>query len=210
MTRKLFLLILTIAALTVSACGTIATPEFSAEARGTQAALAVTSEHLTAIAPTATPTNTPLPPTATPIPPTSTPVPPTETSVPTEVPTETPLPTDTPAASAGGSDVPTGDATKGEALFNEFRSEVNFACANCHYVDQETQLIGPGLLNVSIRGETREPGVNAIEYIHQSIVSPSAYVVEGYPDMLMPQIYGQIFTEEQIQDLIAYLFTLRG
>jgi mono/diheme cytochrome c family protein len=210
MTRKLVLLFFTVIALTASACGTIATPEFSEEAKGTQATLAVTAEHLTAIAPTATLTFTPLPPTETPVPPTNTPLPPTETPIPTEAPTETPAPTEPPAESAGGGDVLTGDPANGQVLFNEFRAEVNFSCALCHFVDQETQLIGPGLLNVSVRAETRVAGESAAEYIHNSIANPSAYVVEGYPDMLMPQIYAQVFTEEQIQDLIAYLFTLRS
>ncbi len=47
----------------VAACGAVATPEWAAEVQETQVAQAATSEHLTAIAPTAT--FTPVPPTAT-------------------------------------------------------------------------------------------------------------------------------------------------
>jgi len=39
-------------------------------------------------------------------------------------------------------------------------------------------------------------------------VNPSAYVVPDYPDGLMPQIWGQVFTEQEINDLVAYLMTL--
>lgn len=193
--------------LLVAACGSVATPVWSEEAQGTQAALLVTSEYETSIAPTATntpeptvtntpaPTNTPLPASATPTtePPTATPVPPTE--APTEV-----------AAAAGA---PSGDAANGQVLFETFRDEVSFACATCHHVESEDRLIGPGLLNISTRAETRVEGESALDYIHNSIVNPSAFVVPDFPDGLMPQIYGQIFSEEEIQDIIAYLYTLK-
>lgn len=50
---------------------------------------------------------------------------------------------------------------------------------------------------------------DAVEYIRTSIVDPSAYVVPGFPDMLMPHSYAEIFTEEEIDDLVAYLLTLQ-
>lgn len=48
----------------------------------------------------------------------------------------------------------------------------------------------------------------AIAYLHASIVDPSAYVVPGSPDNLMPKTYGEFLTEQEINDLIAYMFTL--
>jgi cytochrome c2 len=47
-----------------------------------------------------------------------------------------------------------------------------------------------------------------IVYIHTSIIDPSAYVVPGFPDDLMPKVYAQILTEEEINNLVAYLLTL--
>lgn len=194
----------------VAACGTVATPVWSEEAQGTQAALAATSEHETLVAPTATPTFTP---TATPTQqPTSTPVPPTATVEPTtEPPTATTVPpTEVPTeevAPAGDTAV-TGDAANGQVLFNEFQAEASFACATCHNTASEERLIGPGLQNISTRAETRVEGQSAYDYIHTSIVEPSAFVVPDYPDGLMPQIYEEIFTEQEIQDIIAYLYTL--
>jgi cytochrome c oxidase subunit 2 len=44
------------------------------------------------------------------------------------------------------------------------------------------------------------------DYLHQSIMEPSAFVVEGYPDV-MPHTYGETLTDQQISDLIAYLLT---
>ncbi|MEZ4671638.1 MAG: c-type cytochrome [Anaerolineae bacterium] len=195
-------IVVAVLGLLMAACGTVATPVFSEQAQGTREALAVTVEHLTEIAPTAT--FTPLP-TSTPTDvPTATSVPPTPT---TEPPTAVPA-TATPAPVAQAE--PSGDPVKGKEYFETMRTEVNFACATCHYVDKEDQLIGPGLLNVSVRAETRVAGETAYEYIHNSIVNPSAFVVPNFPDGLMPQVYKDLWTEEQINDIIAYLFTLKS
>jgi cytochrome c2 len=101
-----------------------------------------------------------------------------------------------------------GDAARGRELFITFQPEANFACNTCHLADSEAQLIGPGLLNIGERAARRVEGQDAPEYLHNAIVNPGAYVVEGYPDNLMPGVYGDIFSEEQINDLIAYLMTL--
>ncbi|MCA9018453.1 MAG: hypothetical protein KDA77_24240, partial [Planctomycetaceae bacterium] len=47
-----------------------------------------------------------------------------------------------------------------------------------------------------------------VEYIRTSIVDPNAYVAPGFPDNLMPKNFSDIFTDEDINDLIAYLLTL--
>ncbi len=101
------------------------------------------------------------------------------------------------------------DPASGKQLFNTFQPAAGIACSTCHRVDSEERLVGPGLLNVGQRAATRVPGLSAVEYLHQSIVSPGAYVVEGYAG-LMPKNWGQVFSENQINDLIAYLLTLKG
>ncbi len=47
-----------------------------------------------------------------------------------------------------------------------------------------------------------------IAYLRASIVDPSANLMTGFPDDLMPKIYSEIFSEEEINNLIAYLLTL--
>ena len=192
--------------LLLGACGTIATPVWSDQAKGTEAAMAATAAQLTALAPTATATLIPteLPTNA----PTATTVPATATEVPTEIPTATAVPpTATPQQAAAAVN---GNPEKGKEYFNTVRPEVNFACATCHHFDSEAQLIGPGLLNISVRAASRVPGESAYNYIHTSIVDPGAFVVPGFPDALMPRTYKDLWTEEQINDIIAYLYTLKG
>jgi hypothetical protein len=46
--------------------------------------------------------------------------------------------------------------------------------------------------------------MSAEEYIRQSILDPSAHLVEGYQD-LMPKAYSQTLNPEQLNDLVAFL-----
>ena len=100
-----------------------------------------------------------------------------------------------------------GDPAIGRQLFTTFQPRVGTTCTACHRVDSDERLVGPGLLHVGDRAATRVPGLSAADYLHTSIVSPSAYVVEGYPD-LMPKNWSNAFTEAQLNDLVAYLLSL--
>ncbi len=105
--------------------------------------------------------------------------------------------------------VQAGDAVNGEVLFNTFQADAGFACVTCHFVDTENMLIGPGLLNVSIRAETRVDGQDAAEYIFNSIVNPDDFVVDTFSADLMPENWLEIYSEAEIYDIAAYLFTLK-
>ena len=198
----------------LAACGTVATPVWEAaqnggtpEAEGEGAAVA----QVATLAPTATlipPTNTPtsiptatlVPPTATPAPPTNTPVPPTAVP-PTVAPTEGAI-----AAAPVAFD---GDPVNGENLFVNGKPQVGgIACTTCHLNNSETSLVGPGLLGIAGRAANRVPGQDAATYLHTAVVAPNDYVVEGYPAGVMPQIYGDVYTEQEINDLVAYMLTL--
>jgi mono/diheme cytochrome c family protein len=51
-------------------------------------------------------------------------------------------------------------------------------------------------------------GMSATEYLRESIRFPDAYVVEDFPASTMNQAYDDILTDEQVEDVIAYLMTL--
>lgn len=103
-----------------------------------------------------------------------------------------------------GGDNPAADpqVSRGKALFNG-------TCASCHATTDDDVVIGPSLAGIAERAGTRVPGEDADTYIHQSIVDPRAYTVEGFADNLMPINYAQIFTAEDIDAIVAYLRTLK-
>ena len=50
---------------------------------------------------------------------------------------------------------------------------------------------------------------DVVAYLRTSITHPNDFIVPGYPENLMPQNYGEILTEAEVDDLIAYLLTLQ-
>jgi len=104
-------------------------------------------------------------------------------------------------------DVHLPDPKMGESIYYETASGVNAGCRICHSLTKGEKIIGPSFYGIADRAGERVPGLTAEEYLHQSIVEPNAFVVPGYPSGQMIQNFGQILTEEQIQDLIAFLMT---
>ena len=89
---------------------------------------------------------------------------------------------------------------KGETIF-----QAN--CSACHMTTSDVVLVGPSLVGLVERAENKVQGLNAREYIHQSIVEPGAYVNEGFQN-LMPDNFEDLLSEEDMDALIAYLMTL--
>lgn len=95
-----------------------------------------------------------------------------------------------------------GDAENGALLFTQN------ACVACHDTTSNVTYVGPSLVGVSERADTRAEDMSAYSYLYQSIVAPNAHVVEGFAQSIMPPTFGAQFTEAQINDLIAYLLSL--
>lgn len=104
-----------------------------------------------------------------------------------------------------------GDAEAGEELFNQQVVEGQAGCVTCHYVEADRgDFTGPNLAAVaSVAGE-RVDGLSAEEYLRTSIVNTNDYIVEGFSADVMPTAYGDVLSEEQVNDLVAYLLTLEG
>ncbi|MBZ0280417.1 MAG: c-type cytochrome [Anaerolineae bacterium] len=101
-----------------------------------------------------------------------------------------------------------GDAEDGAQLFAQGRDEVP-PCLTCHRVirGQVGFSIGPNLAGIGERAGTQVAGLSAEEYVRQSILEPERYIVSGYRDIMYPD-YSAHLTEQNIQDLIAYLLML--
>lgn len=112
-----------------------------------------------------------------------------------------------------------GDPANGQTIFNASytTSAGPWICASCHSVtEDQLRLVGPGLYGIADRSTERsaESGdTDGVAYIHSSIVNPAAYHVVGdpaYPENLMPPNYGEIFSEQEVNDLVAYLISLNS
>jgi cytochrome c2 len=87
-------------------------------------------------------------------------------------------------------------------------------CTACHSVDGTTAgKVGPswkGLFGAQREFKAGEPVVADEAYLHESILDPTAKVVQGFEknDAGMPS-YAGVLTEQQIQALILYIKTLK-
>lgn len=87
-------------------------------------------------------------------------------------------------------------------------------CIACHLIGDHGNPNGPGpsLNGIGTRAGERVPGLSAREYIRQSILDPSAYLVEECPAGpcidTMPKTFGEQLDEEEVQILIDFLLTL--
>ena len=87
-------------------------------------------------------------------------------------------------------------------------------CVVCHMIPGipgAEGRVGPKLiLGLNASKRLADPAyhgnaTNAHEYIYESILSPGAYVVPGYPDHVMPPWYGQKLSAGALDKIAAYL-----
>ncbi|MFN8460943.1 MAG: cytochrome c [Anaerolineales bacterium] len=81
-------------------------------------------------------------------------------------------------------------------------------CAQCHALVPDTVVIGPSLVGVATRAESRVPGMGAEEYIETSILFPKDFLVPEFTDT-MPTNFGKELTSEELQGIVAFLMTLK-
>lgn len=125
-----------------------------------------------------------------------------EAAEPTEEPTEEAEPEATETAEAeetAAAGEVAGDPEAGATVFNQ-------ACSGCHGAAAGA---GPALADLNANAEDHAAdhgeGQTVVEFLHESIVDPSAYIAEGFNDGIMPKTYGDQYSDEEIDDLIAYI-----
>jgi mono/diheme cytochrome c family protein len=83
-------------------------------------------------------------------------------------------------------------------------------CGGCHTIEGlSAGNVGPNLTEIGSVAETRIEGVSADDYLVESILFPNAYIVEGYPENVMLQTFGENLTDQQLEDLITFLLAQR-
>ncbi|MGD2044163.1 MAG: cytochrome c [Acidimicrobiia bacterium] len=114
------------------------------------------------------------------------------------------------AACGGSGDSDTVEDIDGEVLFASTVLEGQAGCVTCHSLSPGQVIVGPSLANIGADAGTRVEGLTAEAYLEQSIVDPSAFVVDGFDDGQMPSVWGDVLSDAQIGALVDYLLTLRG
>ena len=115
-------------------------------------------------------------------------------------------------AACGGQPVPEGDEgdpAAGEVLFAQTLIGTQPGCMTCHSLEPGVTIIGPSLAKIGTEAGARVSGESAEDYLRKSILEPDATVVEGFSAGLMSKELSTELTEQQVNDLIAYLLTVR-
>jgi nitric oxide reductase subunit C len=107
-------------------------------------------------------------------------------------------------SSAQPSAIATDPVERGRLLFKSSPA----ICSTCHALQTDVIVVGPSLAGIASRAGTRVPGESAEAYIRNSILHPSDFVVPGFPDA-MAKNFGSVLTVDQINDLLAFLLTLK-
>ena len=79
-----------------------------------------------------------------------------------------------------------------------------YECGTCHR--KAAERIAPSFVGIAGRAATRRPPLTAAAYLYESIITPDAYVVEGYAGAMLKS-YPERLTDRELGDIIAYLLT---
>lgn len=82
-----------------------------------------------------------------------------------------------------------------------------YGCNACHTLTDagSEATVGPPLDGVGERAAAAVEAMNAEEYLHQSILEPSAHIAEGFPDDMMPQDFGERMSTDELNAMVNYL-----
>jgi cytochrome c oxidase subunit 2 len=86
-----------------------------------------------------------------------------------------------------------------------------FGCLACHTTDGSV-VVGPSWLGIAGTEEALEDGSTVTvdaNYLIDSIINPNAQIVAGYPASVMPQNFGEILSEEQLEQIAAFILSLQ-
>jgi mono/diheme cytochrome c family protein len=104
-------------------------------------------------------------------------------------------------ACGGGGEEPSESAAKaGEELFAQTVIGSQAGCITCHSLEEGVVVVGPSMAGIGSRSE---------DYLRESILDPDAQLVDGFPAGTMPQVWGDELTSEQVDQLVAYMLTLK-
>jgi nitric oxide reductase subunit C len=116
------------------------------------------------------------------------------------------------AQQAGGA----GDPASGDKLFHQAKIGALPGCATCHSTEPGKVIVGPSLAGIATDA-AQTPSEEAYEgtakdaagFLRESILNPDVDVPEDFQANVMPKTYQAELTDRQLNDLVAYLLTLK-
>lgn len=108
------------------------------------------------------------------------------------------------------------DAASGEPSAEVVTALSKATCTGCHVipgVPAAVGMVGPDLSTIGVDGATRVDGMDAEAYIHESIVDPEAFIAPdcptgACPPGLMSPAFANMLSDDELNDVVAYLSTL--
>jgi cytochrome c553 len=110
-------------------------------------------------------------------------------------------------------ELPPGDVAAGARLFT-----TTLACSSCHGRPETpgTATLGPDLADIGRAGATRREGLDAADYIYESVLDPDAFLAPACaggrscpkPSAMPP--YGERMSLQDMADILAYLTSSTG
>ncbi len=119
------------------------------------------------------------------------------------------------AATGGGA---TGNVENGKALYSKSPLGTNklASCVSCHSLEKGRTIVGPSLAAIGTDAAKRIKEADytgaaktGAEYVREAIVDPNVYVVKGFGKGIMPAGYKDGLSQQEMDDLVAYLLTLK-
>lgn len=80
-------------------------------------------------------------------------------------------------------------------------------CIGCHTIQGVGGQTGPELTHIGTDAATMEPGKSAEQYMRESVLTPQAFIVPGFPPV-MPSFQG-VISDQELDDLVRYLLSLK-
>jgi basic membrane protein A len=82
-------------------------------------------------------------------------------------------------------------------------------CGGCHVIpgiDGAVGVVGPSMCGLA---EEMRDGEDTPDDVFEAIVDPNAEIVEGYAANIMPQNFGDLFTKDEINTMVAFIANLK-
>jgi cytochrome c2 len=124
-------------------------------------------------------------------------------------------------AACGGQAAPAasgGDAAAGQKLFQQptLGKDKIPGCVTCHSLEPGKKLVGPSLAGIATdaantvkEADYKGQAKTGQEWLRESITNPNADIAEDFQSNLMPQNMKDELSSQEIDNLVAYLMTLK-